>query len=57
MNFNLDLKVDKAMNQLSESKVLRRWTYVIGVLMIVGMGTWQLAPILQALAKLIEVLK
>ena len=57
MNFNLDLKVDKAMNQLSESKVLRRWTYVIGVLMIVGMGTWQLAPILQALAKLIEVIK
>lgn len=57
MNFNLDLKVDKAMNQLSESKVLRRWTYVIGVLVIVGMGTWQLAPILQALAKLIEVLK
>jgi hypothetical protein len=57
MNFNLDLKVDKAMNQLSESKVLRRWTYVIGVLVIVGMGTWQLASILQALAKLIEVLK
>ena len=57
MNFNLDLKVDKAMNQLSESKVLRRWTYIIGFLVILGMCVWQLAPILQAIAKLIEVLK
>lgn len=29
MNFNLDLKVDKAMNKLSESKTLRVWTYII----------------------------
>ena len=57
MNFNLDLEVDKAMNRLAESKVLRIWTYIIGVLAIVGVGIWQLAPILQALAKLIEVLK
>ena len=39
MNFNLDLKVDKAMNQLSESKTLRRWTYIVGFLVIVGVGT------------------
>ena len=45
------------MNELSESKTLRRWTYTIGFLVIVSLGTWQLAPILQALAKLIEVLK
>ena len=57
MNFNLDLRVDKAMNQLSESKALRRWTYIVCFLVIVGVGTWQLAPILQAMAKLIEVLK
>lgn len=55
--FNLDLRVDKAMNQLSESKALRRWTYVVGCFVIMGLVTWQLAPILQALAKLIEVLK
>jgi hypothetical protein len=57
MNFNLNLKVDKAMNHLAESKSLRRWTYIISCLVIAGLGTWQLAPILQALAKLIEVLK
>lgn len=57
MNFNRNLKVDKAMNHLAESKSLRRWTYVISCLVIAGLGTWQLAPILQALAKLIEVLK
>ncbi|MFW2082960.1 hypothetical protein ACNPQK_18565 [Acinetobacter guillouiae] len=57
MNFNLDLKVDKAMNQLSQSKTLRRWTYIILILSIVGVATWQAAPILQAIAKIIEVTK
>lgn len=57
MNFNLNLKVDKAMNQLSQSKALRIWTYIIIFLLIVGMLVWQLAPIIQATVKLIEVLK
>lgn len=56
MNFNLDLQVEKVMNKLAESKDLRTWTYAIGFLIIMGIGTWQLAPILQSLAKLIEVL-
>lgn len=57
MNLNLNLQVDKVMNKLSESKALRLWTYIVCLLVIVGIGTWQLAPILQAIAKLIEVLK
>ena len=56
MNFNLDLQVEKVMNKLSESKDLRTWTYAISFLIIIGIGTWQLAPIIQALVKLIEVL-
>lgn len=57
MNFNLNLQVDKVMNKLSESKSLRVWTYVICCLVIVGLGTWKLAPILTSVAKLIEVTK
>lgn len=45
------------MNKLSESKTLRQWTYIVCFLVILGVGMWQLAPILQAIAKLIEVLK
>ncbi|CAM2992444.1 hypothetical protein [Acinetobacter celticus] len=57
MNFNLDLKVDKAVNKISESKKLRIWTYIIAGFVIVGLCIWQAAPILIAVAKLIEVLK
>lgn len=57
MNFNLDLKVDKAVNKISESKKLRIWTYIISGFVIVGLCIWQAAPILMAIAKLIEVLK
>lgn len=57
MNFNLDLKVDKAMNKLSESKALRAWTYIITLAGIIGLLVWQAAPIITATAKLIEVLK
>jgi len=56
MNFNLDLKVDKVMNKLSESKSLRRWTYNIGFMILAGLVIWQSAPILHALAKIIELL-
>ena len=55
MNFNLDLKVDKAMSKLSESKVLRIWTYIIATAILLGMLIWQAAPILIAISKLIEV--
>ena len=57
MNFNLDLKVDKAMNKLSESNALRRWTYTVLVLIIVGVAIWQLAPSITAIATLIEATK
>jgi hypothetical protein len=57
MNFNLDLKVDKAMNKLSESKTLRIWTYLITLAVILGLLVWQAAPIITAIAKLIEVIK
>ncbi len=57
MNFNLDLRVDKAMNKLSESKSLRIWTYIVCSLAIFGIAVWQLAPILLAAAKLIEAIK
>jgi hypothetical protein len=45
------------MNKLSESEALRHWTYIILVLSIVGVATWQAAPILLAIAKIIEVTK
>jgi len=45
------------MNQLSESKILKRWIYTIGFIVLAGITIWQLAPILQAFTKLIEVLK
>lgn len=57
MNFNLNVQVDKVMNKLSESRTLRVWTYLIMASMIIGILAWQAAPILQAIAKLIEVLK
>ncbi len=57
MNFNLNLRVDKAMNKLSESKTLRIWTYIIGGGVICGLLIWQLAPIITATARLIEVMK
>ena len=57
MNFNLNMQVDKVMNKLSDSRTLRIWTYLVIVLIIIGIAVWQLAPILTAIAKLIEVLK
>ena len=57
MNFNLDLKVDKAMNKLSESKTLRVWTYIVCCVVLFGIALWQAAPILTAIARIIEVLK
>lgn len=45
------------MNKLSESKTLRVWTYLIMVSIIIGILVWQVAPILQAVAKIIEVTK
>ena len=57
MNFNLNMQVDKVMNKLSDSRTLRIWTYLVIVLVIIGIAVWQLAPILTATAKLIEVLK
>lgn len=57
MNFNLILKVDKAMDKLSESKVLRYWTYVICTFIVVGILSWQAASILIGIAKILEVLK
>lgn len=57
MNFNLDLKVDKAMNKLSESKTLRVWTYVVCGVVLFGIALWKAAPILMAIARIIEVLK
>lgn len=55
MNFNLNLKLDKVMDKLSESKVLRYWTYVICIFMILGILCWQAAPILNGIAKILEV--
>ena len=57
MNFNLNIQVDKVMNKLSESKTLRTWTYVIGLVFIFGILIWQAAPIITAVAKVIEVIK
>ncbi|MDN5625886.1 hypothetical protein [Acinetobacter sp.] len=45
------------MNKLSESKPLRVWTYLIMAAIIIGILAWQAAPILQAIAKIIEVTK
>ncbi len=57
MNLNLDLKVDKAVNKISESKTLRIWTYIIACFVVFGLIVWQTAPILNAIATLVEVLK
>ncbi|QNY18280.1 hypothetical protein IC765_19610 (plasmid) [Acinetobacter seifertii] len=57
MNFNLNLQVDKVMNKLSSSKVLRVWTYSMAFAFLIGILIWQAAPILTAISKLIEVLK
>ncbi|EXB85482.1 Uncharacterised protein [Acinetobacter baumannii] len=57
MNFNLNLQVDKVMNKLSSSKVLRVWTYIMAFVFLIGILIWQAAPILTATSKLIEVLK
>lgn len=56
MNFNLNLRVDKAMDKLSESRTLRVWTYIIGCLVIIGILFLQAAPILASIAKIIEVI-
>ncbi|MDH0031338.1 MULTISPECIES: hypothetical protein [unclassified Acinetobacter] len=45
------------MNKLSESKALRIWTYIIAISILFGILLWQAAPILTAIAKLIEVSK
>ena len=56
MNFNLNFRVDKALEKLSESKALRIWTYIIACVVVLGIMIWQAAPILTAVAKIIEVL-
>jgi len=57
MNFNLDLKVDKVMKASIEKYGLWQTIVAFILLLSVPILIWQLAPILQALAKLIEVLK
>ncbi|MEL1746079.1 hypothetical protein [Acinetobacter baumannii] len=57
MNFNLNLQVDKVMNKLSSSKVLRVWTYIMAFVFLIGILIWQAAPILTATSKLIEVIR
>lgn len=57
MNFNLNMRVEKVMKQISDSPILRRWTYVIAFMIVLGLGVWQLAPILQACAVLAATLK
>ncbi len=57
MNFNLNLRVDKAMDRLSESKSLRIWTYLISLILLAGILLWQMAPILQAAAVILKVVK
>ncbi|ENW92736.1 hypothetical protein F904_02679 [Acinetobacter dispersus] len=57
MNFNLNMQVDKVMNKLSGSKVLRVWTYIMVLAFLIGILIWQAAPILMAISKLIEVSK
>ena len=57
MNFNLDLKVDKAMNQLSQSKALRIWTYIAMALIAICIGVWQFSSIILAIVELIKVTK
>ncbi len=56
MNFNLNLRVDKVMDKLSQSRTLRVWTYIIGCLVIIGILFLQAAPILTSIAKIIEVI-
>lgn len=57
MNFNLNMRVEKVMKQISDSPILRHWTYMVGLIAVLALGVWQLAPILQACAVLVATLK
>ncbi len=48
------MRVDKAMRTIAESKTLRKWTYIVSVLFILGMLILQSGNILTGLADLIR---
>lgn len=54
MNLNINMRVDKAMRTIAESKTLRKWTYIVSVLFILGMLILQSGNILTGLADLIR---
>lgn len=37
MNFNINMNLDKVMNAFSQNKTLRVWSYIIAVLVIIGL--------------------
>ena len=36
-NININVETDKVINQIHESKAIRRWTYAIGFIVIIGL--------------------
>ncbi|EGE15097.1 hypothetical protein E9O_05579 [Moraxella catarrhalis 12P80B1] len=37
MNFNINMNLDKVMNAFSQNKTLRVWSYIIAVLVVIGL--------------------
>ncbi len=56
MNFNINLKLDKAMDKLSESRTLRVWTYVIGIIIFITVLVMNFGEISIGIADLVRAL-
>lgn len=50
MDFNINIKMDKAMNAISKNEKLRHWTYTILVLIIIAIIAWKSPDIINAIA-------
>lgn len=57
LNFNISLMMSKAVKAINDNKKFRTWSYILVVLMIVGIFVFKSADIILSIAELLEVLR
>lgn len=57
LNFSISLMMSKAVKAINDNKKFRTWSYILVVLMIVGIFVFKSADIILSIAELLEVLR
>lgn len=54
MDFNINLKLDKVMSKIADSKTLRTWTYIVLFVFLIAILLWQSSDLIASIADLIR---